>query len=155
MQTNRTPAEPLQAHCEALEHQHPLQSHARLYPAAALPRSSLHGLGLHPGGTTGLWPSWANRETKPVPGHLGPCWDVQRGRNNSFQPLGSVRLPWVRYFEIPADLDVWPIFSVVGILAQKPLFLGQTWPLRGPSLSDCLARSKILQWPAAGSETGM
>lgn len=80
---------------------------------------------------------------------------VQGDSNNSFQPLGLVFQQWVRYFEIPAVLEGWPVFSVVGSLAQKPLFLGQTWPSRRPSLSDCLARFKSLQWPAAGSKTGM
>ena len=81
--------------------------------------------------------------------------DVQGLSNDSFQPSGSVFQQWARYFEIPAVLEVWPGFSVVGNLAQKPLFLGQTWPLRRPSLSVCLARFRSLQWPAAGSETGM
>lgn len=107
------------------------------------------------GGRRGLWSPWTKRETKPIPGNLGLCRDVQGDGNNSFQPLGSAFQQWDRYFEIPAVLEVWPVFSVVGSLAQTPLFLGQTWPSRGPSLSDCLARFESLQWPAAGSKSGM
>lgn len=43
---------------------------------------------------------------------------------------------------------------MVRSLAQKPLFLGQTWPSRRPSPSVRLARSKSPQCPAAGSEVG-
>lgn len=110
-------------------------------------------LALEEGGVLSL------RGPNRTPGLSEAAWvstgDVQEGSNDSFQPSGSVFQQWARYFEIPAVLEVWPVFSVVGNLAQKPLFLGQTWPLREPSFSVCLARFSSLQWPAAGSETGM